>query len=117
MTRVCPSCGSSEIDEDSARGDSTCMSCGTVLEESAIVSELQFQERGGGHQIVGQFVGRDRGQPTSLSGVPGLSRNESRESTFLKGHKIIQRVSIFVKYSLSVHINILVLKQNKAFFK
>lgn len=55
MGRTCPHCGSSEIDDDSARGDSTCMACGTVLEESTIVSDVTFQENaGGGHSLVGK---------------------------------------------------------------
>ncbi|EPB70880.1 TFIIB zinc-binding protein [Ancylostoma ceylanicum] len=55
MTRTCPHCGSSDIDEDAGRGDATCMACGTVLEESIVVSENQFQERAGGsgHTLVG----------------------------------------------------------------
>lgn len=57
MSRKCPNCGSSEIDDDSARGDSTCMGCGTVLEESTIVSDVAFQENaGGGHSLVGKFL-------------------------------------------------------------
>jgi transcription factor IIIB subunit 2 len=55
MGRTCPHCASSEIDEDPARGDATCMGCGTVLEESKIVSDVQFQEiGGGGHQAIGK---------------------------------------------------------------
>lgn len=57
MNRKCPNCGSSEIDDDSARGDSTCMGCGTVLEESTIVSDVAFQENaGGGHSLVGKSL-------------------------------------------------------------
>lgn len=54
MDRICPYCSSTEIDEDSGRGDSTCMNCGMVLEESVIISDVQFQERGGGHEVVGR---------------------------------------------------------------
>nr|CDQ07742.1 Bm12077 [Brugia malayi] len=93
MSRKCPNCGSSEIDDDSARGDSTCMGCGTVLEESTIVSDVAFQENaGGGHSLVGQFISKERGQPTNLSGVPGLSHQESREITYYKGRKLIEEV-------------------------
>lgn len=57
MGRSCPHCNSSEIDEDPARGDATCMNCGTVLEESRIVSDVQFQETGaGGHEIIGELL-------------------------------------------------------------
>ena len=30
------------------------MNCGTILEEGAIVSEVQFQERAGGHDVIGK---------------------------------------------------------------
>ncbi|CAG9538811.1 unnamed protein product [Cercopithifilaria johnstoni] len=94
MGRKCPNCGSSEIDDDSARGDSTCMGCGTVLEESTIVSDVAFQENaGGGHSLVGQFISKERGQPTNLSGVPGLSHQESREITYYKGRKLIEEIA------------------------
>uniref|UniRef100_A0AAF5PVZ1 B-related factor 1 n=1 Tax=Wuchereria bancrofti TaxID=6293 RepID=A0AAF5PVZ1_WUCBA len=94
MSRKCPNCGSSEIDDDSARGDSTCMGCGTVLEESTIVSDVAFQENaGGGHSLVGQFISKERGQLTNLSGVPGLSHQESREITYYKGRKLIEEIA------------------------
>lgn len=51
MTRTCPFCNCSEIDEDS--GSAVCTGCGAVLEESTIVADVQFQERGGGHEVVG----------------------------------------------------------------
>lgn len=52
----CP-CGGTEIDKDPARGDTVCTSCGKVLEDTLIVSEVQFAENsGGGSNVVGQFV-------------------------------------------------------------
>lgn len=55
MSRTCPYCNSSEIDEDPSRGDATCMGCGTVLEESQIVADVQFQETGaGGYEVIGE---------------------------------------------------------------
>jgi transcription factor IIIB 90 kDa subunit len=53
MVRICPCCNSSTIEEDSGRGDAICTECGTVLEESTIVADVQFQERGGGHEVIG----------------------------------------------------------------
>ncbi|CAJ0604711.1 unnamed protein product [Cylicocyclus nassatus] len=93
MTRTCPHCGSSDIDEDAARGDATCMACGTVLEESIVVSENQFQERAGGsgHTLVGQFVSAERAQSQARSG--GLVSQESREVTFAKGRKLIEEIA------------------------
>jgi len=59
MTRTCPFCNSSEIDEDTAHGEATCMSCGCVIEESAITSDVQFMEKGGGgHEMIGKLKGR-----------------------------------------------------------
>uniref|UniRef100_A0A0N4ZPB6 B-related factor 1 n=1 Tax=Parastrongyloides trichosuri TaxID=131310 RepID=A0A0N4ZPB6_PARTI len=93
MVRTCHECGSSAIDEDPSRGDATCMNCGTVLEESTIVSDVQFEERAGISSLVGQFVSRDRAQPNSLSGIPGLGGQESREQTYLKGRKLIEEIA------------------------
>jgi len=93
MTRTCPFCNSSEIEEDSSRGDSICTNCGSVLEESTIVSDVQFQERGGGHEVIGQFVSRERAQPGSLSGIAGVSRSESREATYMRGRKRILEIA------------------------
>uniref|UniRef100_A0A915EHS2 B-related factor 1 n=1 Tax=Ditylenchus dipsaci TaxID=166011 RepID=A0A915EHS2_9BILA len=75
---VCPFCNSSEIDDDPTRGEVICMNCGTVLEESVIVSDVQFQERGGASEVVGQFVGEEQ--------------DDSRAKTFFKGKKKIQEV-------------------------
>ncbi|KAK6738697.1 hypothetical protein RB195_020671 [Necator americanus] len=93
MTRTCPHCGSSDIDEDAGRGDATCMACGTVLEESIVVSENQFQERAGGsgHTLVGQFVSIERAQSQARAG--GVVSQESREVTFAKGRKLIEEIA------------------------
>ncbi|XP_073426753.1 transcription factor IIIB 90 kDa subunit isoform X2 [Dendrobates tinctorius] len=56
-SRVCKSCGCTDIDVDAARGDAVCTGCGSVLEDNIIVSEVQFVETGGGgSSAVGQFV-------------------------------------------------------------
>lgn len=58
--RVCRACGCSEIDLDQARGSAVCTSCGAVLEDNIIVSEVQFVEGSGGvTSAVGQFVAAD----------------------------------------------------------
>ncbi|KAI6194819.1 BRF1 protein [Aphelenchoides besseyi] len=94
MGRTCPHCNSSEIDEDPSRGDATCMNCGTVLEESRIVSDVQFQESGsGGHEMIGQFVSNDRSLPNGISGSNGMAKPESREVTYYKGKKLIQEIA------------------------
>lgn len=56
----CKNCGSSELEVDPARGDTICTNCGTVLEDSVIVSEMQFEENAhGGISALGQFVASD----------------------------------------------------------
>lgn len=57
---VCPRCGCAEIDKDAATGGAYCTNCGSVLEENAIVAEVEFFETGsGGHGALGQFVSAD----------------------------------------------------------
>ena len=57
MSSVCNYCGSSEIEYDASRGDAVCTSCGSVLEDNIIVSEVNFQEQSSGAStVVGQFV-------------------------------------------------------------
>ncbi|PIO74282.1 TFIIB zinc-binding protein [Teladorsagia circumcincta] len=96
MARTCPHCGCSDIDEDTGRGDATCMRCGTVLEESIVVAENQFQERAGGtgHTLVGQFVSLERGQAQARAATHGLVSQESREVTFARGRKLIEEAGV-----------------------
>lgn len=91
MVRTCSNCGSAEIDEDAARGDATCTACGTVLEESIVVTENQFQERAGGsgHTLVGQFVSAERAAANNFN---GMGSQESREMTYAKGRKVIDEL-------------------------
>lgn len=65
-SRVCRTCGGSDIDVDQARGSAVCTSCGSVLEDNIIVSEVQFVEGSGGvSSAVGQFVSADGKTPAS----------------------------------------------------
>lgn len=69
----CTNCGSLELDTDPARGDVVCTNCGTVLEHSAIVSEVQFEENAhGGSSALGQFVSSD-----SKGGARGFGQSKS----------------------------------------
>lgn len=59
-SRLCRTCGGADIDVDQARGSAVCTSCGSVLEDNIIVSEVQFVEGSGGvSSAVGQFVSTD----------------------------------------------------------
>lgn len=94
----CRQCGCSEIDTDPARGDAVCTSCGYVLEESIIVSEVAFEEDGhGGSSAVGQFVSAESRGGGGISGAPsgfhtGVGK-ESREITLRSAKKKIVEVA------------------------
>lgn len=92
----CTNCGSLELDTDPARGDVVCTNCGTVLEHSAIVSEVQFEENAhGGSSALGQFVSSD-----SKGGARGFGQTfhtglgkESREITLQNAKKAITNLA------------------------
>eukprot|EP00064_Thunnus_orientalis_P015522 superscaffoldBa00002890_g15576 len=95
-SKVCKNCGSSDIDVDQSRGDAVCMTCGSVLEDNIIVSEVEFVETGGGGSLaVGQFVSAEAGakHPSFGDGhFTGVGR-ESRAQTLQKGCRGIEAVS------------------------
>ncbi|XP_007574960.1 transcription factor IIIB 90 kDa subunit-like [Poecilia formosa] len=91
-SRVCKHCGSSDIDVDQARGDAVCMGCGSVLEDSIIVSEVEFVETGGGGSLaVGQFVSSEGGlkNPTFGDGHFSGMGSESRAQTLQRAKQHI----------------------------
>jgi len=104
---ICPNCGSREIDQQDSSGASVCMSCGVVVEESAIVSSVEFVEgAGGASSMVGQFVsatsskaytGGSGGGGGRSGGGGGGSRygfgRDSRENTLANGRRRIQEVA------------------------
>jgi transcription initiation factor TFIIIB Brf1 subunit/transcription initiation factor TFIIB len=108
----CPNCGSEELEFMSSSGQTTCIVCGHVIEENAVVNELQFTEGIGGHSaIVGQFVRTG----STGTGVPGAStaatsamlygastvgvarltigHRESRELTYAAGRRRIATIA------------------------
>ncbi|XP_069806197.1 transcription factor IIIB 90 kDa subunit [Dendropsophus ebraccatus] len=96
-SRVCKSCGCTDIDVDAARGDAVCTGCGSVLEDNIIVSEVQFVETGGGgSSAVGQFVSSECiGKTSTLVG--GFHTNlgkESRAQTLQNGKKQIHNLGV-----------------------
>lgn len=95
MSQVCSNCGGSDIDIDQARGDAVCMSCGSVLEDNIIVSEVQFQENSiGGASAIGQFVsgeGNKAGVGLGSGFRHGLGQ-ESRAVTLQNGKRRINMV-------------------------
>ena len=101
----CPSCGSFEIDVSDAGGDAVCVVCGTVCEESTIVSTVEFSENSGGgsSHVVGQFVSASCTKPYGGSlgggGKQGAGRyrygflRSSRETTLATGRRKIGQVA------------------------
>ena len=107
MASVCTVCGGTEIDYDQARGDVVCTSCGSVLEDNIIVSEVNFQETSaGGSAVVGQFVSADgkhtttvflflvRKSRTSVRARGALSSRRDKES-FIHSFEEIRSLSPF----------------------
>ncbi|XP_031438084.1 BRF1 RNA polymerase III transcription initiation factor subunit b [Clupea harengus] len=94
-SRVCKTCGCSDIDVDQARGSAVCMSCGSVLEDNIIVSEVQFVENsGGGSSAIGQFVSADgpAKAPVLGSGFHTSLGKESRAQTLSNGKRQIHNL-------------------------
>ncbi|XP_038161315.1 BRF1 RNA polymerase III transcription initiation factor subunit b [Cyprinodon tularosa] len=94
-SRVCRTCGGSDIDVDQARGSAVCTGCGSVLEDNIIVSEVQFVEGSGGvSSAVGQFVSADGPVKAPLLGSgfhTGVGK-ESRAQTLQNGKRQIQHL-------------------------
>uniref|UniRef100_A0A3P9MAG4 Transcription factor IIIB 90 kDa subunit n=1 Tax=Oryzias latipes TaxID=8090 RepID=A0A3P9MAG4_ORYLA len=91
-SKVCKNCGSTAIDVDHARGNAVCMSCGSVLDDNIIVSEVEFVETGGGGSLaVGQFVSSEGGQRLPSFGdsyYPGVG-SQSRAQTLQRAKQNI----------------------------
>lgn len=91
--KSCANCGCSEIDIDPSRGDAVCTGCGSVLENSIIVSDIQFEENAhGGSRAIGQLV-LDGTSNIHLSGFRHGTGKESRELTLMKAKRKIIQVS------------------------
>lgn len=95
MSSRCQHCGCGEIDIDPARGDAVCTSCGTVLSEHNIVSEVQFLENShGGTSAIGQFVSSDSvSKRPLLKGIRGNFARESKEITLGNARKKISALA------------------------
>lgn len=100
---VCPHCRSSEIEYDSAAGNSVCIRCGAVVEENTVVAEVTFAELTNGASVLeGQFISAERGKaslPTIFGRRVGdLGKGEgpnaeSREMTLANGKRRIQALA------------------------
>lgn len=82
--RACPNkeCTAPKIE------DGVCHNCGTIVDDSNIVAEVQFGENAtGAAVVVGSFIGEDQGAARSMG--PAFRRagggSEDRESTIREG--------------------------------
>lgn len=90
-SRACQNCGGTDIDVDQSRGIAVCTSCGVVLEENCIVSEVQFEENAyGGASAIGQFVSNDnQGGTGFINSYRGGNGKQSREITMKRAREKI----------------------------
>ncbi|KAG8756900.1 transcription factor TFIIIB subunit brf1 [Serendipita sp. 396] len=88
----CSSCGGVSLETDSAAGTTVCTDCGTVLEESNIVSEIAFLETSSGAAAVsGSLVARNA-TATRIMGPNGRSSGmESAEITKERSQALLRR--------------------------
>lgn len=94
MVRACPTCGGGESDYNEASGYTVCVNCGTVLEESTIVSTVEFSENAGGSSsVVGQFVSATSGKAYTAAGPGYALSRESREIAINNGKRHIQQLA------------------------
>ena len=93
---VCGICGGTQIEVDTARGDSVCVKCGNVMEDNMIVAEVSYTDASsGGGTMIGQFVTAEgfiispsvrlltRQGTKSFSLGPGLHHGFGRDSRAL----------------------------------
>ncbi|OLL24572.1 Transcription factor IIIB subunit [Neolecta irregularis DAH-3] len=84
---TCHACGSSDLQADGASGTTFCASCGVIVEENAIVSEITFGEASSGAAVVqGSFVGADQTH-ARMGGLRKQGSMESREQTIQNGRR------------------------------
>ncbi|KAG4304404.1 hypothetical protein PORY_002114 [Pneumocystis oryctolagi] len=91
---TCSSCGSSNLEADSSSGITYCVSCGNVIEENVIVSEITFGEASSGAAIVqGSFIGADQSHARTNGPYRKQSSLESREQTIANGRRRINALA------------------------
>ena len=103
VARKCPTCQATDsFETNDSSGDTVCIHCGTVLEESHIVSSVEFVETAAGtSSVIGQFISGTATKPYGAAGPGyGLSR-ESREVAIEGGRRQIQQLA--AQLSMSAH--------------
>lgn len=92
---MCPTCADGTVEYQQHAGNSVCTSCGAVLEENAIVSEIMFGESSSGAAVVqGSYVGADQVRARAPQGYRSRGGGESREQTLANGRKEISSLAV-----------------------
>ncbi|EMR08116.1 hypothetical protein PNEG_03554 [Pneumocystis murina B123] len=91
---TCSGCGGSNLEADSSSGITYCISCGNVIDENVIVSEITFGEASSGAAIVqGSFVGADQTHARAIGPYRKQNSLESREQTITNGRRRINALA------------------------
>jgi hypothetical protein len=90
MPNTCPGCGCSNPgDFDDSSGNIVCTKCGTVVNDSHIVSDITFGENSAGAATVqGSFVGAGQTHANTGGRYRSGTSIESREQTIAEGISI-----------------------------
>eukprot|EP00211_Chloroparvula_japonica_P016916 CAMPEP_0119128638 /NCGR_PEP_ID=MMETSP1310-20130426/6711_1 /TAXON_ID=464262 /ORGANISM="Genus nov. species nov., Strain RCC2339" /LENGTH=296 /DNA_ID=CAMNT_0007118995 /DNA_START=190 /DNA_END=1077 /DNA_ORIENTATION=- len=91
MVLRCNHCGSQDVEHDGNKA--VCTVCASIVEDTSIVSEVQFHESSSGASSVGGvFVsGMSSRQPFS---VPGMyEASETRQMTLQRGRRVLQQLA------------------------
>lgn len=96
MRSKCQNCGPSDTEYDNALGHVVCTNCGQVLEQNAMVSELQFSESSKGAAMADGFTlkqGQARAKSKSAFSGSGSLRThqDSSEQTRERGYFLLTR--------------------------
>lgn len=96
----CKNCGGTELDNDPARGDAVCVSCGSVVESLCMVSSVEFQENSAGNaSVIGQFVSAEGMQHSVGAGYKYGVGGDHRQAILDRGRKMINQMGGTLKMS------------------
>lgn len=91
LIMICRFCSSTDLETDPIHGELRCTSCGVVLDDSQIASEVTFSS----HAVVGTFISNNG---RALRTAKGFSR-DSHELTLARAQREIQILSTNMKLS------------------
>ena len=92
---ACPNCSSVDLINDQFTNDLMCCSCGALVQENRLVSEVGFTEAGGKKSVVGQTI--DWSTMTSGNGVAAGGGRVSRDITMQRARRNIESFAVKLK--------------------